>query len=169
MAAFIGPDVSEHAQVCASDLLATLLTHGPSSRLAERLTQTSDLAFEVGVDFLTQRDRSLFGVWAVCRPERIGDVKQAIVWEMQRLAREPVPAAEFATAKRLLAAGYAFANETTSDRATTLAFYEAIDTYRIASYYLSWVNYAKSDVLTEVAHWYSGEPVWIILRPRESK
>ncbi len=169
MAAFVGPDVSEHAQVCASDLLAALLTHGPSSRLAERLTQSSDLALEVGVDFLTQRDRSLFGVWAVCSPERIDDVKQAIAAEMKRLAREALPAAEFAMAKRLLAAGYAFANETTSDRATTLGFYEAIDTYRIASYYLSWVSYARSDVLTEVAHWYSAEPVWIILRPKGSQ
>ncbi len=169
MAAFVGPDVSEHAQVSASDLLATLLTHGPLSRLGDRLKEASDTALDVGVDFLTQRDRALFGVWAICSPERIEDVKHTIRAEMQRLAQEPVPAAELASAKRLLAAGYVFANETPSDRATTLGFYEAIDTYRIASYYLSWVTYARTDAVMGVARWYSAEPVWIILRPEEAR
>ncbi len=169
MAAFAGPDVSEHSQVSGSDLLATLLTHGPLSRLAHRLKETSDIALEVGVDFLTQRDRALFGAWVVCAPERIQEVKRTIAAEMRRLAEEPIPPAEFASAKRLLAAGYIFANETPSDRATTLGFYEAIDTYRIASYYLSWVNYARIDAVMDVARWYSEEPVWIILRPEQSR
>lgn len=168
MAAFVGPSVSEHAQVSASDLLATILTHGPLSRLGDRLKEANDTALDVGVDFLTQRHRALFGVWAICSPERIEDVKRTIVAEMQRLAQEPVPPAELASAKRLLAAGYVFANETPSDRATTLGFYEAIDSYRIASYYPSWVTYARTDALMDVARWYSAEPVWIILRPEEA-
>jgi predicted Zn-dependent peptidase len=148
-------------------LLATVLTHGPLSRLEAQLTEKSDIATDVGVDFLTQRGRALFGIRVVCPPERVDEVRRVIVSELQRAAREPVPPVELVSAKRLLAAGYAFANETPSDRATTLGFYEALDTYRIASYYLSWVTYARPETVMQVAGWYSGEPVWIVLRPKE--
>ncbi len=168
MGAFVGPGVSEHSHVCASDLVATLLTHGPLSRLGSRLKET-EIALDVGVDFLTQRDCALFGVWAVCSPDDIAEIKTAIQSEIQRLEREPIPAQELASAKRLLAAGYAFANETPTDRAATLGFYEAIDSYRTASYYLSWVAYARFETLVEVAGRYSGEPVWITLRPKEHR
>ncbi len=169
MAAFVGPAAVEHTSVCATDLLATLLAHGPLGRLVTALAEERDLAFDVGTDFLTQRDRALFGVWAICRPEAVEEVQTTISRELVRLVQEPVPPMELAAAKRLLAAGYAFANETPSDRATTLGFYEAIDSYRTASYYLSWVTHAKATALVEAATWYAGEPVWIILRPEAGR
>ncbi|MCJ7749476.1 MAG: insulinase family protein [Armatimonadetes bacterium] len=165
MAAFVGPDATEHTSVSASDLLATLLTHGPTGRLVFELQEKRSLALGLGIDFLTQRDRALFGVWAICEPDSIDGVREAIRTQLSRLAREPVPPAGFATAKRLLAAGFAFANETPADRAATLGFYEAIDSYRAASYYLPWVAAIRPQAVAEVAAWYSGEPVWIILRP----
>ena len=165
MAAFVGPEATEHTSVSASDLLATLLTHSPTGRLVFELQEKQSLAVSLGIDFLTQRDRALFGVWAICEPESIESVREAIRTQLSRLAREPVPPAEFAAAKRLLAAGFAFANETPSDRAATLGFYEAIDSYRAASYYLPWVAATRPQAVAEVAAWYSGEPVWIILRP----
>ena len=83
----------------------------------------------------------------------------------ERLAREPVPAGELVVAKRLLSAGYSFANETPADRASTLAFYEAIDSYRSASYYLSWVQDTSAQAIIAAAARYSVEPSWIILAP----
>jgi len=165
MAAFIGPKAAEHTSVCASDLLATMLTHAPTGRLAFELEEKQSLALDVGIDFLTQRESALFGLWAVCEPENTDAVRETIHRELARFAREPVPPAELAVAKRLLTAGYAFANETPSDRAATLGFYEAIDSYRAASYYLSWVSAVRADTIAEAAAWYAGEPVWIILRP----
>ena len=165
MAAFVGPDATEHASVSASDLLATLLTHSPTGRLVFDLQEKQSLAVSLGIDFLTQRDRALFGLWAICEPKNIDGVREAIRTQLSRLAREPVPPAEFAAAKRLLAAGFAFANETPADRAATLGFYEAIDSYRAASSYLPWVAATRPQAVAEVAAWYSGEPVWIILRP----
>jgi zinc protease len=165
MAAFIGPDATEHTSVSASDLLATLLTHAPTGRLVLELREKQSLALGLGIDFLTQRDRALFGVWAICEPDNIDGVQQAIRTQLCRLAREPVPPADFAAAKRLLAAGFAFANETPADRAATLGFYEAIDSYRAASYYLPWVAATRPQAVADVAAWYCGEPVWIILRP----
>jgi predicted Zn-dependent peptidase len=165
MAAFAGPEASEHPQVCATDLMSTLLAHDPVGRLVVELKEQQAVADEVGIDFLTQRQRSLFGVWALCDPGELEQAKSAIRAELARVAREPVPIGELATAKRLLAAGYAFANETPADRASTLAFYEAIDTYRAASYYLSWVIDVSPHTLMATAAQYSGEPAWIILVP----
>ncbi len=165
MAAFVGPDAAEHTSVSAGDLLATLLTYGPTGRLVFELQERQSIALGLGIDFLTQRDRALFGVWAMCEPDNIDSVREAIRAQLSRLAREPVPPAEFAAAKRLLSASFAFANETPADRAATLGFYEAIDSYRAASYYLRWVAATRPQAVAEVAAWYSGEPVWVILRP----
>ncbi len=169
MAAFVGPEVGEHYQICASDLLATVLANGHLGRLEMELREKQRIVSDVGIAFLTQRERALFGVWAVCEPDKIAEVKQAIRTELAKLAVEPVSVSELATAKRLLTAGYAFANEIPSDRATTLGFYEAIDSYRTASSYLSWVTHTESSQLAEVARWYAGEPVWVILKPEPSR
>jgi predicted Zn-dependent peptidase len=165
MAAFLGPSADDHSRVAASDLLATLLAHDPLGRLVRELRERRGIADEVGVEFLTQRDRSLFGVWAVCDPAQVGEVESAIRAELQRLAREPVPAGELVVAKRLLSAGYSFANETPADRASTLAFYEATDSYRSASYYLSWVQDTSAQAIIAAAARYAVEPSWIILAP----
>jgi zinc protease len=169
MAAYVGPAAFEHTQVCASDLLATLLTHGTQGRLVQALSEQADLALSVGVDFLTQRERALFGVWAVCDPTDVDIVKQTIRQQLADIAQRSVQPSELAAARRLLSAGYIFANETPADRATTLGFYEAISSYRTASYYLSWAHAVQPTDLAEVARWYSGEPVWIILRPEPSR
>jgi predicted Zn-dependent peptidase len=165
MAAFVGPAGAEHKQVCASDLLATLLSHGSWGRLPQRLKETENLARAVGVDFLTQRDRALFGVWAVCDPAKVGTVKDAIRGELARVAAGPIPADELAIARRLLTTGYAFANEIPADRAATLGFYEAVDSYRFASQYLSWVRSLTAADVAEVAGWYAVDPVWVVLTP----
>ena len=165
MAAYVGPSISEPDEVCASDLLATLLAHGPIARLNRELREERELAAAVGVDFLTQRDRALFGVWAVCEPEDIPAVEDAIRAEMRSLQTDPLPGPEFATAKCLLSAGYAFANETPTDRATTVGFYEAIHSYRAASYYLSRVRALTRFDLLRIMPWYAGDPVWVVLRP----
>jgi len=165
MGAFLGPKSSERMDVCATDLLATLLAHDPVGRLVVELRERRGIADEVGVDFLTQRERSLFGIWARCDPDDLGEVKEAIQSELARLAREPVSAGELATAKRLLAAGYAFANETPADRASTLGFYEAIDSYRTAANYLAWVMDIGPQTIMATAARYAGQPTWIILAP----
>jgi predicted Zn-dependent peptidase len=165
MAVFLGPAASDPSDVCASDLIATLLAHGPLGRLNQALKERQRLAHEVGVEFLTQRDRALFGIWAVCDPESLAAVQSAILTEVRRLSAESVPGPEFAAAKGLLLAGYAFANETPADRASTLSFYEAIGSYRAASYYAPRVRALSQADLMRVSAQYLGEPVWVVVRP----
>jgi len=165
MAAFIGPEMSEPTEVCATDVLTVLLSNSTFGRL-RRSVLDPGLADAAGVDFLTQRDRALVGTWAICEPERVEEVKQAIQRELARLAEEPVSPKELMVAKRLAAAGYSFANETPSDRANTLAFYEALGSYREASQYLPRLSGLTPEQVQKTARWYAGEPAWIVLAPK---
>lgn len=165
MAAFVGPAASERTEVAASDVLSTILSYGCLGRLSGELVERRKLAKSMGVDFLTQRDRALFGVWAVCAPGDIAAVREAIRAELRRLATEPVPPGELALAKRLVNAGYSFANETAADRAATLGFYEAVDSYRAATQYPVRVAAITADDVAKVAAWYAADPVWVVLRP----
>jgi len=167
MAAFVGPSAAERTEVCASDVLAMLLGNAASSRLRSRVVERSQLAEEVGVEFLTQRDRALFGVWAMCDAANIAAVKEAVREELARLAEEGTARDELRAAKRLVYADYAFANETPADRCAALAFYEAIDSYRAAAQYLSRVVAVTPDDLKTVAAWYAADPVWVVLTPED--
>jgi len=168
-AVFPAPPVSDYDQVCASDLIATLLAYGPFGRLVRDLKDDRQLASAVGVDFLTQRDPALFAVWAACKPEHIPAVKQAVREQLARLGQDPVAPDELATAKRLLTAAYAFANETCADRAATLAFYEAVDTYRSATQYLPRVQSLTAKQVAQTAARYAAEPIWIVLQPTATR
>ncbi len=165
MAAFLFPGISDPASVCASDIIATILTHPQVGRLVKELQDRRGLVKGVGVDFLTQRRQGLFGVWAICDAENVDAVKQAISTELARLAAEPIAPAELTTAKRLLGAEYTFSNETAAERASTLGFYEAIDSYRTASLYPSLVRSVTAADVARVATLYAKEPVWIAMKP----
>lgn len=165
MAAFVGPAISEPMAVASSDVLATLLAHPQMGRLARELRDRRALVKAIGVDFLTQRERGLFGVWAVCEPATIPAAQEAIAAELARAASQPLAAGELASAKRLLASDYAFANETAGDRAGSLGFYEAIDTYRTASQYLGLVHAVTAEQIAATAAWYAGKPVWVVIKP----
>jgi predicted Zn-dependent peptidase len=165
-AVFLGPSASEHGPVCVSDVIATLLASPPCGRLARALQEDCDLASAAGVEFLTQRDPALFAVWAVCDTEHVPAVKEIISRKLVSLSTEPVPGQELAAAKRLLAAAYAFANETPQDRAATLAFYDAVDTFRSATHYLARVQALTSREITHTAARLFAEPLWIVIEPR---
>lgn len=167
MAAFLAPKVEEWKAVCASDVLATLLAHGNWGRLLAELRERRGLVKDIGVDFLTQRGRALFGIWMVCSNENVAAAQEALRGELVRLAEEPVEPKRLATAKRLLSAGYAFANETAADQASTVGFYEAIDSYRAASSYLPHVAAVDREDLAAAAARYAGEPTWVVIRAGE--
>jgi len=169
MAAFVGPAFSEPTEVCATDVLTVLLSNVTFRRLKNSLLETGPLAQASGVDYLTQRDRGLVGVWAICGPANVEEAQGAIRRELARLAGEPVSPKELTIAKRLTLAAYSFANETASDRASTLAFYEALGNYREAFQYPQRVRSLTAADIRNVAGWYAGDPVWIVLAAREGE
>jgi predicted Zn-dependent peptidase len=137
MLSFHSPGMSDPREVVAADLALSLLGEGHSCRLRRELRERRQLALEVGTEYLTTRDPGLFSLWAFCEPGKVKEVRAALLEEVRRLREEPIPAAELAKAKRLLAASYTLSNETYTDQATTLGYYEGVGSYSFATQYLS--------------------------------
>ena len=167
MAAFVGPEIAEPTEVCATDVLTVLLSNASYGRLKRRLQDQSNLVKTMGVDFLTQRDRALLGIWVRCDAKDVPRVEEEIQAELTRLATEPIPSKELAIAKRLTLSSYAFANEAASDRATTLAFYESLNSYREAGLYAGRVRGLTEADIRKVAQWYAGAPTWVLLSQQQ--
>lgn len=131
---FMAPSVKEVADVCACDLLLALL--GQREGLLTRLLVGQGVATRVTTEFLTQRYPGIFSI-VVELPQK-GDpaqVEAMVVGALLQLAKTPVPEAELARAKREILGNYLFSMETTEGQASTLGFYEMIDTYLFATEY----------------------------------
>lgn len=131
---FMAPSVKEVKDVCACDLLLALL--GRRDGLLTRLLVGQGVATRVTTEFLTQRYPGLFSI-VVELPEggNPQPVEAMILGALQQLAKTPVTEAELARAKREILGEYLFGMETTEGQASTLGFYEMIDTYLFATEY----------------------------------
>lgn len=131
---FMAPSVREVRDVCACDLLLALL--GQRDGLLTRLLVGQGVATRVTTEFLTQRHPGLFSIVAEL-PEggNPQQVEAMVVGALQQLAKTPVTEAELARAKREILGNYLFSIETTEGQASTLGFYEMIDTYLFATEY----------------------------------
>ncbi len=88
---------------------------------------------------------------------------------MARLTTEPISSSERKTITELSVAAFAFSNQTPADRATTLAFYEALGNYREAGEYALRLRALRAEDFSQVAAWYAVEPTWVVLAPKEDK
>lgn len=131
---FMAPSVKEVKDVCACDLLLALL--GRRDGLLTRLLVGQGVATRVTTEFLTQRYPGLFSI-VVELPEKGNpqQVEAMVVGALQQLAKTPVTEAELARAKREILGEYLFGMETTEGQASTLGFYEMVDTYLFATEY----------------------------------
>ncbi|HCA45938.1 MAG TPA: hypothetical protein DEP45_00905 [Armatimonadetes bacterium] len=151
--AWHAPEVEEFDDVCAMDLLYTVLGEGQFGRL-HRVLNAEGLALMSNVSFLTQRDQGLVIITAMSLPDQEVAVRSAILKEVERLRTEPLTDEELAAAKRALRISYQFGNEAFSDQADAMGFYEAIANYRLAVDYIDRVEAVTAEQLQAVAQKY---------------
>lgn len=131
---FIAPSVKEVADVCACDLLLSLL--GQQDGLLTRLLVAEGLATRVTTEFLTQRYPGVFSIVVeLAEKSDPARVETMVLGVLQQLTKTPVSEAELARAKREIVGTYLFGMETTEGQASTIGFYEMIDTYLFATEY----------------------------------
>ncbi len=164
--AWQAPGIDKKTDVCAMDLIYTILGEGAFGRLYTSLEE-SGLGLMTSVDYLTQRYPGLVMITVLTTPGNDLQVRGAVLAEVQRLRDEPVTEAQLARAKRLLRVAYAFNNEAYSDQVGTLGFYEAIDTHRFAIDYVDLVNAITVEDITRVAQTYLSLDAYtlVIIRP----
>lgn len=151
--ALMAPSVKEVTDVCACDLLLALL--GQRDGLLTRLLVGQGVATRVTTEFLTQRYPGIFSI--VVELSEKGDpaqVEAMVVGALQQLAKTPVPEAELSRAKREILGNYLFSMETTEGQASTLGFYEMIDTYVFATEYEKNVQAVKPEDIRRVVEKY---------------
>lgn len=150
---FMAPSVKQVADVCACDLLLSLL--GQRDGLLTRLLVGQGVATRVTTEFLTQRYPGIFSI-VIDLPEggNPAQVEAMVVGALQQLAKTPVPEAELARAKREILGNYLFSIETTEGQASTLGFYEMIDSYLFATEYEKNVQAVKPEDIRRVVETY---------------
>lgn len=151
--AWRAPGIADPVDVCAMDLIYTLLGEGAFGRLYPALEETG-LALMTSVDYLTQRYPGLVMITVLTTPEHDLRARGSVLAEVARLRDDPVPEIEIAQAKRLLRISYAFNNEAYSDQVATMGFYAAIDSYQFAVDYLDLTDAVTAEDITRVARKY---------------
>jgi predicted Zn-dependent peptidase len=161
--------VSSLQEVCAMDVLLALLAEGRGSRLQRALNQSNSPALFGGGEFLTSREPSPFLLWATCSPDKVSETKALIEREVRAVLDEEVKPAEIAAAKRRLEFNFWLSNETYSDQSDVLGFYEAIDSYRFATDYISHIRAVRPAEVTAAAKKYlgPGKAIWLELLPNQ--
>ncbi len=164
--AFRGPGISRKRDVCAMDLLYTLLGDGRKARL-ETEVRAKDLITAFNVDFITHLDDGLVVVTATVAPDKELDARAALMAQFTRIAKDGVTEEELAAAKRQLRNSYAFTNEGYGDQVGSMGFYQMIDSYRFAVDYIDAVNAVTPDDLKSVAARYFDpqKAVLVVFRP----
>ncbi len=109
--------------------------HGPSksSRLYRALVE-KDLAVEVGAQVVATRHPFLYSIQATVKdgvdPKR---VEEAIVSEIERLGRGVIEERDIGRSKNQLLARHAFDNESVTDMAHQLGFFETLGDHHLGS------------------------------------
>ena len=103
-----GPD---QRAVMGADLLTTLLAEGRRSRLVERLREQLRIVESIDLDLHVMECGSLALLEAVCEPEELQPVQDAITGVWQETCQEPLAKAEWQRCQRLVANGYRFGLE----------------------------------------------------------
>lgn len=117
----------------ALDLVAAVLTGGKLGRMHRRLVLESGLATSLSTTNDTRVDGGAFWLYAECaRGVEPMELERAIDAELERLAREIVPARELARARRTLDASEAYDSETVTDLAEELGEYAVDADWRMA-------------------------------------
>ena len=94
------------------------------------------LALGFDVDYLTQRDPSLFIISLVVEPEDRAAAIDATLSEITKIQNQGISESALARAKRVLSQQYIGQGETVSGQAGALGFYDMIDSYQFAVTYL---------------------------------
>jgi predicted Zn-dependent peptidase len=163
---FRAPGIARKRDVCAMDLIYTVLSDGRKARLTTEVEEKG-LVNAFDFQFLTQRENGLVLLTAATTPDKELEARTALTEQLERLATDGVTDDELVRARRVLRNSYAFSNEAYSDQIGSLGFYEMIDTYRFAIDYIDAVNQVTADDVKRVASEYlsSDKAILVIFRP----
>ena len=105
------PPAHSQREVMGADLLTTLLAEGRRSRLVERLREQLRIVESIDLDLHVMECGSLALLEAVCEPEELEPVRDAIEAVWRSTLEAPLAETEWQRCQRLVANGYRFGLE----------------------------------------------------------
>ncbi len=138
--AFPAPGRDEPGKVAATDLVMSLLADGPDALLARWWQQQGIPVKRFGVEFVTTREPGRFLIWAETDPNAALRVKESTQLLLRQLAMGPLPEPAFTLAKQRLLTQFLLENETYSQQAATLAYFEGLGGGMTATQYVPTVR-----------------------------
>jgi predicted Zn-dependent peptidase len=105
------PPAGELESVVGADLATTVLAEGRRSRLVERLREQLQIVESIDLDLHAMEGGSFAMLEAVCDPDDLGAVREAIAREWQELCEGQLDEQEWQRARRLVANSYRFSLE----------------------------------------------------------
>ena len=105
------PPAADLHGVMGADLLTTVLAEGRRSRLVERLREQLRIVESVDLDLHVMESGSFALLEAICEPDELPAVRQAIAEVWSQLQQDGLPDVEWQRAQRLVANGYRFGLE----------------------------------------------------------
>ena len=120
------PGLVELEETYALDMLASILTHGRTSRLFQDLREQKGLVSSVSASNLTYQHQGAFYISAHLPPENLPAVEAAIVQHIRTLQADGVTEAEIDRVRTRVANQFVFGNETPSDRSGLYGYYQAL-------------------------------------------
>ncbi|MFH1454399.1 MAG: pitrilysin family protein [Armatimonadota bacterium] len=161
------PGIKNIEDIYAIDIITFLAGQGKSSMLHDVLTKDNKLAEEVFASFVTPKDPGLFYIAAICKHDKYEEAKKGIFEVIENLKNGNFSDKEFERARNLLISTYVFGAETNLDKAKTLGFYEAIDSYKIACGYIDGINSTtKADVVKEANKLFGNSYYLLVFKPK---
>ncbi|GBD27716.1 putative zinc protease [bacterium HR30] len=144
------------ADAFALEVLASVLGDGKSSRLYHRLVYQRQLARTVGTHYdLLTVDPGLFYVYAQPMPGKSAKaLEQALLAEIERLQRTPIPQAELEKSKTNLEAAFLLAQDSLFYQALLLGQYEVADRWQRIDEYVPGIRAVTPEDIQRVAREY---------------
>jgi zinc protease len=160
-------DQADHAAV---KVLSTVLGGGMAGRLFVELRDRRALAYTATSFYEPVREPGALILYLGTTPESAGQAEQALLAEVQRIQREPVPDDELRRAKQFLLGRYAMDRRTNERQAWYMAFY---DVERVGqdypARYRAAVESVTADDVRRAAQRYLGTLTTVVLGPRAQR
>lgn len=123
---FPAPAIDNFSGTVATDLILSLLASGEDGLLLAQWRKDGVPVIDFGAEFVTARGPGRLLIWALTEPGQAWRLRRSTINLLASLAAKPVPAEALALAKGRLATGLLMENESYSQQASTLAFYEGL-------------------------------------------